>query len=75
MEKRNARLNDLNEELERIEAEQVKAVEEAERKRKKAEAARERSLWLESPVHPQNIWRWAKNHTPQMILGNENSWK
>jgi hypothetical protein len=68
MGKRNARLNDLNKELEQIEAEQVKAVEEADRKRREAEAARERRLWLESPVHPQNIWRWAKNHAPQMIL-------
>ena len=65
--KRNTRLIVLNRELEAIQKEQVLEAREAEKKRKDAEAARKKKVWLESPLHPSNIVRWAVVRGPKLI--------
>jgi len=66
--KRNERINELHGQYETLLEEKIERVLEAERKRRDAETARKKSVWLESPFHPQNLIRWATTHTPQILL-------
>ena len=65
--KRNTRLIVLNRDLDAIQEEHVLAAREAEKKRKEAEAAKKKKVWLESPLHPSNIVRWAVVRGPKLI--------
>ncbi len=64
---RNDHLTTLYEQLERIREEQIRVMEEAESKRAEAERARKRSLWLDSPLYPRNIVKWAVTRGPRML--------
>jgi small-conductance mechanosensitive channel len=65
---RHTRLDQLKDDLDKIQEEQVLATQEAEKKRKEADRARTRSLWLESPLHPHNIMTWAVTHGPKILI-------
>ena len=64
---RSAHLDSLLERLKLAEAEQVRISEWAEGLRKEAESARRRQSWLESPLHPVNIGRWAVDRGPRVL--------
>ncbi|MBW2207884.1 MAG: mechanosensitive ion channel [Deltaproteobacteria bacterium] len=64
---RSTRLIVLNKELDTIQEEQILATKEADKKRKEAEGARKKIVWLESPLHPSNILRWAVVRGPKLI--------
>jgi small conductance mechanosensitive channel len=66
--KRNERIKDLHKHYETLLEAKLERVLEAEQKRNEAEAARKRSIWLESPFHPKNLVRWATTHAPQILL-------
>lgn len=66
--KRNERINELHGQYETLLEDKLERVLEAERKRSDAEIARKKSVWLESPFHPQNLLRWATTHIPQILL-------
>ena len=61
MDSLHARLEDLHEE-------QLAVTQEAEARRSEAQAARKKTLWLESPLHPRNLWRWLSTRGPRMLL-------
>lgn len=64
---RDGNLSDLNDQMDRIQEEQILVMERAERKRAEAEKARKKSTWLESPLHPRNISQWGMTRAPRML--------
>jgi small conductance mechanosensitive channel len=58
----------LHEQLHALQDEQLLVVEEARRMREEAEAARRRSVWLESPLHPANLSQWAVTRGPSIAV-------
>ena len=66
--KRNERINELHNQYGTLMEEKLALALDAERKRSEADAARKRSVWLESPFHPKNLVRWAITHAPQILL-------
>jgi small conductance mechanosensitive channel len=65
---RRAQLDSLHDQLDALHEEQIAVTQEAEARREEAQAARKRSSWLESPLHPQNIFRWFTTRGPRMLL-------
>ena len=61
-------LDSLHQRLEDLHAEQLLLTQEAETRRLEAEQARKKSVWLESPLHPQNVARWLKTRGPSMLF-------
>ena len=61
-------LESLHERLANLHEEQVLIQKEAEAKRLEAEAARKKTVWLESPLHPKNLWSWVTTRGPRMLL-------
>ncbi len=61
-------LDSLRERLENLHEEQILIQQEAEARRLDAAEARKKSIWLESPLHPTNLWRWASTRGPRMLL-------
>jgi small conductance mechanosensitive channel len=68
VEKRRTNIEDFNERLQALEAEQLSVEHRAEERREAAEAALKRSVWLESPLHPANLSRWALDRGPRILL-------
>jgi len=67
----NERLDDLENlegRLSDTEEYQSSVTDEAQRKRLDAEAARQRSVWLESPLHPANLGKWLMVRGPRILL-------
>ena len=58
----------LQKRLELVGEEQLRVNSVADQKRKELESARRSLLWLESPVHPQNIAHWATHRGPRVLL-------
>ena len=58
----------LHERLVRLDEEQLTVTGVVDEKEQEAEEARGRIVWLESPIHPQNIAHWAKERGPRMLL-------
>jgi small conductance mechanosensitive channel len=67
IDERSDNLTDLQERLQKMQAEQIAVMERAERKRSEAEQARKKSTWLESPLHPRNVVRWSTTRAPRML--------
>ncbi|MBW2415681.1 MAG: mechanosensitive ion channel [Deltaproteobacteria bacterium] len=67
IESRTENLTGLNRQLDALQEEQLRAVEEARLKREAAEEARRRSAWLNSPVHPDNVSQWAVERGPSIL--------
>ncbi|UCE88357.1 MAG: mechanosensitive ion channel family protein, partial [Pseudomonadota bacterium] len=65
---RTEHLNELLKQLQQVQAQQLQVVEQAKEKRSQAEDARKKSIWLESPLHPQNIGQWAVTRGPRILL-------
>jgi small-conductance mechanosensitive channel len=61
-------LDSLHQRLADLHEEQLAVTQEAQEKRQEAEAARKKTQWLESPLHPTNLWRWARTRVPRMLL-------
>ena len=40
----------------------------AARAREEADEARQKTIWLESPLHPRNLSRWAQVRGPRVLL-------
>ena len=68
VEKRRNNINDFNERLRAAEEEQFSVERRVEERRQIAEAARKRSVWLESPLHPTNLARWAVDRGPRILM-------
>jgi small conductance mechanosensitive channel len=66
VEKRLQNIADFNERLRALEEEQLSVERRVEERRETAEAARKRSVWLESPLHPANLTRWAVDRGPRI---------
>lgn len=61
-------LDSLYERLDNLHEEQLAITQEADEKRREAEAARKKTVWLESPLHPKNLWHWLTTRGPRMLL-------
>lgn len=58
----------LKQSLEQRQESQEKVVEIAAEKQKQAEEARQKSIWLESPLHPTNVLRWMVTRGPRVLF-------
>ncbi|WP_455200090.1 mechanosensitive ion channel domain-containing protein [Kaarinaea lacus] len=65
---RSVLLNQLHQQLTEVQAGQLQAVETAEEKRQAAETARQKNVWLQSPLHPHNIAQWVMTRGPRVLL-------
>ncbi len=65
---RKAHLNDLRERLTQVRMEKEMVVSKAERKREMAEEARSKSVWLQSPFHPDNLLDWVTTRGPRILM-------
>ena len=61
-------MNQLHQQLTEVHEGQLQAVEMAEEKREAAESARQKNVWLQSPLHPHNISQWAVTRGPRVLL-------
>jgi small-conductance mechanosensitive channel/predicted nucleic acid-binding Zn-ribbon protein len=61
-------LHDLQEELNRLQAAQVRALHDAAAKKQAAEAAEERIAQLQNPFRPRNIVHWLLSHGPRLLF-------
>jgi small-conductance mechanosensitive channel/predicted nucleic acid-binding Zn-ribbon protein len=61
-------VDSLHQQLADLHEEQLAVTQEAQEKRQEAEAARKKTQWLESPLYPPNLWRWARARVPRMLL-------
>jgi len=61
-------LGSLHERLEGALADQLLIAEDASRAREKAESARNLSIWLESPLHPENLLQWVLVRGPRIVM-------
>jgi small-conductance mechanosensitive channel len=68
VERRRKNIADFNERLQILESEQISVERRVEERREIATAARARSGWLESPLHPTNLTRWAADRGPRIVI-------
>jgi small conductance mechanosensitive channel len=68
IDERTAYLDSLSRRLERLGEEGVRVTAEAEAKEEEAEKARKSLRWLRSPIHPQNVLRWARQRGPRILM-------
>jgi small-conductance mechanosensitive channel/predicted nucleic acid-binding Zn-ribbon protein len=61
-------LHDLQDQLNRLQAAQIRALHDADAKKHAAEAAEERIAQLQNPFRPRNIVHWLLNHGPRLLL-------
>jgi small-conductance mechanosensitive channel len=61
-------LHDLQGELSRLQAAQIRALHEADAKKLAAEAAEERIAQLQNPFRPRNIVHWLLTHGPRLLF-------
>ncbi len=61
-------LNQLHQQLSDVQGQQLQAVKMAEEKRQQAEEARQKNVWLQSPLHPHNIAQWVMTRGPRVLL-------
>lgn len=67
VEERVSRIDDLEGELRRLQAEQIATLQEAQQKRQEAEKARKKVEQLESPLAPRNLLRWLVERGPRVL--------
>ncbi|MBU0718868.1 MAG: hypothetical protein KJ749_11510, partial [Planctomycetes bacterium] len=67
VEEKVGRLDDLEAELRRLQADQITILQEAEQKRQEAEKARKKVEQLESPLAPRNMLRWIVERGPRVL--------
>jgi small-conductance mechanosensitive channel len=65
---RKAHLTVLRERFEQVQVEKEEVVTEAEEKREVAEEAQRKSVWLESPFHPNNLLEWVITKGPRILM-------
>ena len=65
---RRERLDSLHARLEKVQQDQLQLTREAEERHIEAQAARRKVSWLESPLHPQNLWNWITTRGPRILL-------
>jgi moderate conductance mechanosensitive channel len=65
---RKAHLNGLRERLAQVRMEKETVVSKAEQKREIAEEARGKSVWLQSPFHPDNLLDWVTTRGPRILM-------
>ena len=68
LDQRAAYLESLYERRESLNAEQLEVTQQLKKKREEAGAALKRSVWLQSPLHPRNIWDWAIERGPRILI-------
>jgi moderate conductance mechanosensitive channel len=61
-------LHDLQDELNRLQAAQIRALHDADAKKQAADAAEERIAQLQNPFRPRNIVHWLLTHGPRLFL-------
>lgn len=61
-------LDSLHTRLEKLQKDQLQLTREAEDKRLEADAARKKVIWLESPLHPENLRTWLTTRGPRILL-------
>ncbi|WP_455223060.1 mechanosensitive ion channel domain-containing protein [Kaarinaea lacus] len=61
-------LNQLHQQLSDVQEQQLQAVKKAEDKRQEAEQARQKNVWLQSPLHPHNIAQWFVTRGPRVLI-------
>ncbi len=67
-EARAAYIKSLHERLAQLDEEQLSVTANVDNKEQEAEEARRRIVWLESPIHPQNVMHWAEDRGPRILL-------
>ena len=65
---RKTHLNGLRERLTQVRMEKEMVVSKAEQKREMAEEARSKSVWLQSPFHPDNLLDWVTTRGPRILM-------
>ncbi len=60
-------IESLEERMNRIGVEEDLVTQDVEDRRRDAKRALEKLYWLESPLHPKNLWRWLSTRGPRML--------
>jgi chromosome segregation ATPase len=60
IEERQAYLESLQQRMEVQKTEEGLVTQQLEEERRKVKEAEERLYWLQSPIHPANVWRWIR---------------
>ncbi|HUU71864.1 MAG TPA: mechanosensitive ion channel domain-containing protein [Burkholderiales bacterium] len=68
IDQRRAYLDSLYKRRENLNDEQLAVTQETEEKRQEAAKARDRSVWLESPLHPRNVGHWFVVRGPRILM-------
>ena len=66
--KRAEYIESLKERLAHLDESELRVTEGVEEAQAKADKARRRVMWLESPIHPRNVAHWAKERGPRILL-------
>ena len=68
IEQQKENLSQLRERRKEIQEERLTVVEEAQEKREEAEKATKKSIWLQSPLHPDNLLEWIYTRAPRVVM-------
>jgi small conductance mechanosensitive channel len=68
LDQRTEYLESLYERRESLNAEQLAVTQQLKEKREEAGAALKRSVWLQSPLHPRNVWGWLIERGPRILI-------
>jgi small conductance mechanosensitive channel len=68
IDERGAYLDSLNRRLERLREEELSVTAEAAAARDAIHEARASLRWLQSPLHPENLLRWARERGPRILI-------
>jgi len=68
IESRNGYLSELNDRLEKLQQDEQRVTREVEEREKSVKSAQDKLYWLESPLHPKNVWRWIRERAPRILL-------
>jgi small conductance mechanosensitive channel len=68
IDERSAYLDSLNQRRESLRVEERSVTEEAEAAHDAVSDARSRIRWLQSPLHPENLLRWARERGPRILI-------
>ena len=61
-------IQSLHERLAHLEESELGVTKEVDARQKEAAEARGHAMWLQSPIHPENVQHWAKERGPRILL-------
>ncbi len=68
IESRNGYVSELNDRLEKLQQDEQRVTREVDEREESVKSAQGKLYWLESPLHPKNVWRWIRERAPRILL-------